>query len=164
MSDIQDRIRDLVFLEAELLDDLELRPWLDLFTEDGIYWAPIDDAVPRSQSASLIYDDSMSRQERVHHLLQLPFPAQNPRSRTVHFVSNLRVTGTAPGFYKVRSSQLIVEARPGDYTQIGLGKVATYVAKVEHHIEEVEDTLKVKLKKILLINRDMPLGNLTFML
>ena len=164
MSTIEDRIRDLIFLEAELLDDLDLQPWLDLFTQDGIYWLPIDEGAQRHESASLIYDDAVSRQERVHHLLQLPFPAQNPRSRTVHFVSNLRVSPIAPGTYKVRSSQLIAESRPGDYTQIGLGKVATYIAKVEHHVEEVEGTLKVKLKKILLINRDMPLGNLTFML
>lgn len=164
MNDLRNRIEDLIYREAELLDDLALEQWLALFTADGIYWVPIDESQPHPHSASLIHDDTISREERVHHLLHLRFPAQNPRSRTVHCVSNVRLTGEQDGVYRVRSSQVIYETRMGDHTQVGLGELCTYVATVEHHLQEVDGELKVRLKKVLLINRDMPLGNLTFML
>lgn len=164
MTDLRRQIDDLIYREAELLDDLALDEWLTLFTHDGIYWIPIDDQVPRTASASLIYDDAISREERVHHLLHLKFPAQNPRSRTVHCVSNVRCLDEHQGVYRVRSSQVVHEARTGDYAQIGLGEVHTYAGIVEHQLRQVDGELKIQLKKILLINRDMPLGNLTFML
>lgn len=164
MSDLHRRIEDLVYREAELLDDLSLQQWLSLFTSDGVYWVPVDPTKSRQESASLIYDDALGREERVHHLLHLKFPAQNPRSRTVHCVSNVRLIEEHEDVYRIRSSQVIYEARTGDYSQIGLGELSHYVATVEHQLRQVEGALKIKLKKVLLINRDMPLGNLTFLL
>ncbi len=164
MTDLNTRIREFIYREAELLDDKSLTEWLGLFASDGIYWIPIDDSQSPQATASLIHDDAISREERVHHLLHLSFPAQSPPSRTVHFVSNVRQVDENAGIHKVRSSQLIYETRPGDHTQLGLGNLCAYVATVEHQLQEVEGELKIKLKKILLINRDMPLGNMTFLL
>ena len=100
----------------------------------------------------------------MHHLLHLPFPAQNPRSRTVHVVGNVEITDAGEGTATVHSSQVIYETRVGDYSQIGLGELNTIVARVEHELQRIGDEWKIARKKILLINRDMPQGNLTFML
>lgn len=162
MSDLRSQIEDLVYREAELLDDLALTEWLSLFTGDGVYWVPIDPDQPRGQTSALIYDDTLAREERVHHLLNLTFPAQNPRSRTVHCVSNVRLVGEKDGLLEVRSSQVIYETRTGDYTQVGLGELSTYVATVHHQLRLVEGHLRIHRKTVLLIGRDMPLGNLTF--
>lgn len=164
MMELRRRIEDLVYREAELLDDLDLQQWLTLFTSDGVYWVPIDAEASRRESASLIYDDTISREERVHHLLHLKYPAQTPRSRTVHCVSNVRLVEEREGVYHVRSSQVIHETRTGDYAQIGLGELHTYAGIVEHRLRQIDGELRIQLKKILLINRDMPIGNLTFML
>ena len=34
---------DFLYHEADLLDRREFDQWLTLFTEDGIYWLPMDD-------------------------------------------------------------------------------------------------------------------------
>ena len=154
----------LLFREARLLDQFRLDEWLQLFTADGLYWIPIDESKPPRRSASIVYDDAPSREERVHHLLHLPFPAQNPRSRTVHVVANIEVMESDAGVATVHSSQVIYETRTGDYTQIGLGELTTIVARVEHELRHGADGWRIALKKILLIDRDMPQGNLTFML
>jgi 3-phenylpropionate/cinnamic acid dioxygenase small subunit len=154
----------LLFREARLLDNFQLEEWLQLFTADGLYWIPIDESKPPRRSASLIYDDTPSREERVYHLLQLPFPAQNPRSRTVHVIGNVEVLRTDEATATVHSSQVIYETRVGDYSQIGLGELNTIVARVEHELRRTDGEWKIARKKILLINRDMPQGNLTFML
>ncbi len=33
-------VRDFIHREAQLLDDWDLEAWLDLFTDDCIYWIP----------------------------------------------------------------------------------------------------------------------------
>lgn len=155
----------VLFREARLLDRMQLREWLELYTADGLYWIPIDETLPSGRTASLVCDDAPRREERVFHLEQLPFPAQAPRSRTVHLVSNVEVLGTDDrGDTRVNSSQVIYEMRTGDYTQIGLGELSTSVATVEYLLTREPQGIRIRLKKILLINREMPQGNLTFMM
>jgi 3-phenylpropionate/cinnamic acid dioxygenase small subunit len=154
---------DLLFAEARLLDKLELDSWLHLFSEHGLYWIPIDENAPNEVNLSIIYDTPMRRQERVHHILHNTYPAQSPRSRTVHFVSNVTVEQDPRGV-KVQSSQLIYEMRTGDSSQVGLGEPAPLVAQVEHVLCEEAGQVKILEKKILLINRDAWHGNLTFLI
>lgn len=154
---------DLLYREAYLLDTLQLQEWLKLFTPDGIYWIPIDESQPLASQAAIVYDTPLRREERVHHLLEQVFPAQEPRSRTQHFISNIMLDTEADGVL-VRSSQVIYEMRTGDFTQIGLGDLRPIVAAVEYKLREEEGNVKIQEKKVLLINRDTWQDNLTFIL
>ncbi len=154
---------DFLIHEARLLDDLKLEEWNALFTADGHYWIPLDDREPIATSASIMNDTPLRREERVHHLLHNAFPAQSPRSRTLHFVSNVGVT-IEGGVAVVRSSQVIYEMRTGDHKQVGLGVPQAIVADVEHQLRPVDGQMRIARKKILLLNRDSWLGNLTFLL
>jgi len=149
--------------EAELLDELRLEEWLQLFTPDGLYWIPIDETVPTGETVSIVRDDSLRREERVYHLLHTRFPAQSPRSRTLHMISSVRVRQEASARARVVSNQVIHEVRTGDYRQLGLGELQTVVASVEHALDISQDMPRIIEKKIILLNRDMPLGNLTFL-
>lgn len=154
---------DLLFHEARLIDDRRLEEWLQLYTEDALYWIPIDESAPVAANASLIYDDAMRRKERVDHYLNNRFPAQSPRSRTVHAISNVIVDPHPEGAL-VRSTQVIYETRLGDFTQVGLGELQTVVATVEHVLRPVNGVHMIAGKKILLINRDMWQANMMFLL
>jgi ethylbenzene dioxygenase subunit beta len=154
---------DLLFREARLLDQLRLDEWLKMYTPDGIYWMPIDENAPVSRQGALIYDTPMRRQERVYHQLHTPFPAQTPRSRMLHVVSNVIVEPAADSV-TVQSSQVIYEMRTGDFSQVGLGDIRTLAASVEHVVKPHEGEMKIAQKKILLINRDAWHGNMTFII
>jgi len=153
-----------LYREARLIDDLELEEWLRLFTEDGVYWIPIDDGKPVEWNTSLVYDPPLRREERVYHLLHVPFPAQAPRSRTLHLVGNVEVAAGDDGAFRVRSHQVIYEVRLGDFRQVGLGEVRPIVARVEHVLRRVDGQLRIALKKVLLIDREMSQSNLTFII
>jgi len=155
---------DILYREAILLDDLRLEEWLSMYTPDGIYWMPIDDSLPVEKHVSLIYDTPMRREERVYHQLKTTFPAQTPRSRMLHVISNVVVEPVSGESVKVRSSQLIFETRIGDYTQIGLGEIRPLAASVEHILKLHDGEMKIQRKKILLINRDSWHGNMTFII
>lgn len=149
--------------EARLLDRLHLEQWNALFTDDGLYWIPVDEHADTGNQAAIIRDDRLRREERVHHQLRNPFPAQTPRSRTLHFISNVEVI-PQDGYTEVLCNQLICEMRTGDHKQVGLGNTQTLAAEVCYHLRQVEGQWRIALKKVLLLNRDSWLGNLTFMI
>lgn len=154
---------DLLFHEARLLDERRLEEWLKLYTPDSLYWIPIDESAPIAANASLIYDNAARRAERVDHYLHNVFPAQSPRSRTMHAVSNV-IVDPHPHGAAVRSTQVVHEMRLGDFTQVGLGEIQAVVSTVEHILERGDGALKIAQKKILLINRDTWQQNLMFLL
>lgn len=153
---------DFLFHEAALIDEWLLEDWLRLFTEDGIYWLPIDPDREPDENTSLIYDISIRRAERVFRLLETPFPSQAPQSRLVHSITNVRVGEEANGTVVVRSNQMITELRAGDFRQTGLGEQRTFVGHCEHHLRLGADGPRIALKKLVLLNRDISIRNLTF--
>lgn len=150
--------------EAALLDEMRLDDWLRLFTPDGLYWIPLDDNEPVGACASIVRDDTLRREERVYHLLHTRFPSQSPPSRTLHMIANVRVASGADGTVVLRSNQTIHEVRTGDYRQTGLGQMTMLVATVEHTLRLDDGAPRIACKKIMLLNRDMPQGNLTFLI
>jgi 3-phenylpropionate/cinnamic acid dioxygenase small subunit len=150
--------------EAEMLDNLLLNEWLTLFAPNGLYWIPIDDTLSTDSTVSIVRDDSLRREERVFHLLHTRFPAQSPRSRTMHMISGIRIKESDNGHVQILSNQVIHEVRTGDYRQLGLGQAQVIVARVEHVLDVSRATPLIVLKKLLLLNRDMPQGNLTFLI
>jgi hypothetical protein len=50
---------DFLSHEAELLDQRRFEDWLKLFTEDGIYWIPVEDGTDPLLEPSILYDDSL---------------------------------------------------------------------------------------------------------
>ena len=162
-ASVRGRVEQFLYREARLLDDLKLDEWLTLFTEDGLYWIPIAENASIQSQGAIIYDPTLRREERVYHILHTDFPAQSPRSRTVHFISNVMVENHEE-LYKVSSSQIVYEMRRGDFGQKGIGDIVPVVSQVDYVLREVNGELRIAEKKILLINRDTWQGNLTFIL
>ena len=152
-----------LYREARLLDERRYDDWLKLFSTDGLYWVPIDDGTDPYAKVSLIHDDQLRREERVFRLLHTRAHSQDPASRTQHFVSNVEVeNGT--GEPRIFSSQIIYEMRAqgGNYRHLELGEQRSIAARCEHVVRPEGDEWRIVLKKMLLLNRDVPIGNLTF--
>lgn len=158
------RVCDFLFREAELIDDRKFEDWNRLFTDDGLYWIPLDAEKDPSREWSLVYDTPLRREERVYHLTEVPFPSQSPESRTLHVVGNVRVAADGEDRFSAISNQIIYEARIGDFRQVGLGEQRSLAAKVEHDLLRHEDEFRIAKKTVHLISRGMPIANLTFIL
>jgi 3-phenylpropionate/cinnamic acid dioxygenase small subunit len=155
---------DFLYQEARLLDQRRFEEWLDLFTNDGIYWIPIADDTDPEQEPSILYDDSPLRAQRVFQLLHQPHYAQMPPSRTVHVISNVEVdNGQRESEALVRCGMVVVELRPGHSQQFGLGRQSSFAGHCEYRLRH-EKAWRIALKKVLLIDRDLPVPNLSFIL
>jgi p-cumate 2,3-dioxygenase subunit beta len=89
-------VEDFLYAEADLLDRWRLDEWLALFDQDrGGYYMPTTDRPDGDPQSDLflIADDMPKLRSRVEQLLSGLTWAENPRSRTRHIVSNVRILG-----------------------------------------------------------------------
>lgn len=155
---------EFLYLEARLVDERRYDEWLDLFAEDGFYWLPINEDAGPKEHLSLIYDDDHRRRERIYRLSLSP-PAQAPSSRTLHIVSNVEVSeGGENADITIHSAQIIYEMRGGDDRQFELGDPRIFAARCEHRLRHDDGAWKMTLKRMVLLNRDLPIPNLTFII
>src|SRR4030081_1821272 len=99
-------VEDFLFAEAELLDEWRLPEWVELFTDDAIYYIPATDlAIDASPDNNLFYvaDDRFRLSERVKRLMKRTANAEFPHSRTRHLVSNVRIRKQIGGDIEVSS-------------------------------------------------------------
>jgi 3-phenylpropionate/cinnamic acid dioxygenase small subunit len=158
---------DFLYREARLLDSGRLEAWLALFAADGIYWLPIDEQAAPEREPSIIYDDATQRAKRVFQLRQGSRYAQMPPSRTVHIISNVEVEdGARASEVTLCCNVIIHELRPGDHQglQVGVGALRALVGHCEYRLRWEQERWAIVLKKVVLIDRDLPLHNLTFLL
>jgi benzoate/toluate 1,2-dioxygenase beta subunit len=148
-------VEQLLFREAKLLDDQKLEEWLALFDDELRYWIPCNGAdIDPSKQVSIVYDNRRHLEERIFRIVSGTSWAQNPRSRTCHLVTGVTVSRDN-GELVVCSSQQVVELRRHVQT--------TFVAHVEHRLVD-DDRLRIRSKRIDLLNMDEPLEDLTFIL
>jgi benzoate/toluate 1,2-dioxygenase subunit beta len=154
----------LLYREARLLDTRRLKEWLELYTDDALYWVPAshddDETAP-----AIIYDERSRMEERIFRLLDTPAYSQIPASRTIHTVGNVEVgDADEAGDTVVHCTLAVAEQRPGDPTQVGLASPRVFHARVEYRFAAREGRWLIRRKKILLLDRDLPVYNLTFVL
>src|SRR5665213_2567111 len=102
-------VEDFLFAEAELLDEWRLPEWLELFTDDAIYYVPATDlAVDASPDNNLFYvsDARFRLSERVKRLMKRTAHAGYPHSPTRHLVSIGRISKRIGDYLEVSSASI----------------------------------------------------------
>src|SRR6266550_8306316 len=98
----QFEIEQFYFDEAAMLDECRYADWVELFTDDTHYWMPIrrtrtinelDKEFSSPEGMSYFDDDKAMLETRVRKLETGYAWAEDPPSRTRHFVTNIRVIG-----------------------------------------------------------------------
>src|SRR5205085_2506943 len=106
----------LLFREARLLDEQRYDEWIQTFSDDGLYWVPINPDIgdPRDEVA-LACDDRRRLEDRIARLNTGWAHSQTPRSRTVRSVTNVEVWPSLFDAWDVRSNVVIHEFRRGNH-------------------------------------------------
>lgn len=111
-------ITDWLYHEAELLDDGRYRDWLTLLAEDLRYLVPLRVTREREAVSDVIVgmahqdDDWDAMEMRVLRLETDYAWAEDPPSRSRHYITNIRVAaGEAENEYTVKSNLLLYRTR-----------------------------------------------------
>jgi benzoate/toluate 1,2-dioxygenase beta subunit len=146
-----------LFHEARLLDDGRLLEWLDLCTDDIVYWIPAnhEGGDPRSE-VSIVLDDRRRLEDRVHWVLGGRSHAQRPPSRTIRHVSNVEAWALDDGDCLSRSTLVVDELRGESPRRL--------VGAVEHVWNVQVGVWRIRRKRVHLLDSDRHRWNATFIL
>jgi 3-phenylpropionate/cinnamic acid dioxygenase small subunit len=148
-------LKDFVIREARLIDQHRFEEWLELFAEDGFYWMPVEwgQTDPRL-TTSLMYEDKLLLKIRVERLKGNRTFSQKPKSRCHHLmqVPQIDSRDDAAGTYTVWTPMHYVETR--------LDEQQLYAAWATHTLVREGDALKIKLKRVDIVNCDAAFGNI----
>jgi 3-phenylpropionate/cinnamic acid dioxygenase small subunit len=155
---------DFLTLEMHLLDEGRLEDWTRLFTADGVYWLPREPHSARSRDNAVIYDEEVQRVVRARQNARDGHPAQTPRSETVHLVSNIRVEDAeSDDEVIIRCNVVVYEMRAVTThgLEVARGVPREFPARCEYRLRKA-DGWKIAEKKVLLLQRNTPIYNMSF--
>jgi 3-phenylpropionate/cinnamic acid dioxygenase small subunit len=146
---------DFVVREARLIDQQRFDEWLDMYADDAFYWMPLEwnQTDPRL-TCSLMYEDKLLLSIRVERLKGARTFSQKPKSRCHHVLQAPQVDSrdAATNSYVTWTAMHYVETRLEEQT--------LYAAWATHHLSVENGKLKIKLKRVDLINCDAAFGNI----
>lgn len=149
------QLSDFVYAEARMLDEQRFEDWLKLFAEDGYYWMPLarDQQDPRLHT-SLLYEDKLLLKIRVERLSGQRTFSQQPMSRSHHLLQapTVEASNPATGEYSVRCAFHYVETR--------LDAQTLYAGWSTYTLIDDDGRLRIRLKRVDLVNCDAAFGNI----
>jgi len=154
-------VADFLYLEARLADEARYAEWLELWTDDGVYWVPAttDPGADPERHLSHIYDNRARIETRVKLLQTGVRHSQEPASQMRRLVSNIEVEATADGELVAGSNfvlaELAVQARR---------ELHWWAGRVTHRLRRVDGRLRMSRKTVVLVNAAEPLPNLAFLI
>jgi 3-phenylpropionate/cinnamic acid dioxygenase small subunit len=149
-------IQEFLIYEAALLDARELDAWLNLLTEDAVYWVPAEHGTSDPERRiSLFYDDRSIMNDRIWRLGHPKMFSQNPPARQVRVISNIVTPEPVAADAQrvvVRSKFIMFEHR--------LKEQRTFGGSYEHVLERKNNDWLIARKTVLLANCEAVLWNI----
>jgi len=145
--------------EARLLDEKRFDEWYELFTEDAHYWVPAGHGQtdPLNHN-SLAYEDKLLLQLRIERLKSPLAYSQKPASRCLHVLQEPEVEK------RDDTTGELVTRTPFIYTETRGEDSQRYAATAWHTLRLVNGHLKIKLKRVDILNCDAALPSIQLFL
>jgi 3-phenylpropionate/cinnamic acid dioxygenase small subunit len=142
----------LVLHEARLLDARDHDAWNRLFTDDAIYWVPLQhDQSDGIDHTSHMYEDKLLRELRIERLKSPRAFSQQPPSRCHHLLQQPSVERMdAPANHFVTRTEFHYSEARGD-------EMLMLVGTAFHHFRVDGGALRFTLKRVNLLNCDAAL-------
>ena len=151
----EDQLARFVYREARLIDEKRYDEWLELFTDDARYWMPLTRGQPDGVNhTSLLYEDKLLLKVRIERLKTGRAFAQQQPSFCQHVLQMPELVDSNAGKreYTTRAPFIYVETQLDD--QMVLAGVVT------HQLSSLEGTLRIRQKKVEIVNCDAALPSI----
>jgi benzoate/toluate 1,2-dioxygenase beta subunit len=146
-------VQEFIWLEAHLLNARRFEEWLELFTDNAIYWVPErPDQMDGENEPSLAYDDMGLLRARIQRLRHPHVYSQQPPSLGVRVVSNILSDPVRDAEISVHSTFVMIEYRKSEQRVFG--------GELEHRLRHCDARWRIARKTVRLVNAGYPFGNL----
>ena len=148
-ADIVREIEQFLYRQSELLDSKLWQDYIDLFTDDGVYWMPVTpDQTEWEGSPSIFAEDKYMMEVRMGRVTHPTAWSQVPMWGTSHVIGNVVLESESPSEWIVRSRFHMMELRRDAVRHFG----GTY----RHTLVLERGQLKIKLQRVDLFNGQAP--------
>lgn len=151
-------VYEVLAREAHLLDDRDYEGWLELFTDDCLYWMPVDPLVEDGTlRLNVFYDDKPKMVDRITRLSSGTAYTEEPISLTARTFAAVQVEEEADGGDRiaVRSNFQLVAYRSGEQRVLG--------GRYLHRLVRADGALRIAEKRVTLLGSDAPQRPMTFL-
>lgn len=161
LTDLRE-IEQFLYREARYADEHDYDSWEALWTDDALYWVPVDGGNydPRKH-VSVIYDNRNRIHTRLEQLRTGKRYAQSPPSHLRRVVSNVEILGTeekSPG-----TNDTVVGANFVLYESKPRGK-EVWAGRYTYRLRVVNDEIKLSGKTVVLVDNAEALPTLGFLI
>src|SRR5215471_18146290 len=151
------KVESFLYREARLMDEHAYDEWLALWTDDALYWVPCnEDDIDPERHVSIVYENRARLEDRIARLKSGAAYAQDPKSRLSRVVSNVEIEEANSGELLVRSTF--------NLTALRRGRMDIFAGRSIYKLRRGGVSFKIAYKKVLLINNDEVIHNLTFLI
>ena len=153
-TDVSERaLIDFVVREARLLDERRYEEWNALFTDDAIYWVPLVPNQPEGlDHTSHLYEDKLLRELRIERLKSPRAFSQQPPTRSLHLLQTPTVEPADPARPDEHRVRTVFQ-----YTESQGDEMNTFVGVCWHRLVVEGDALRIRQKRVDLLNSDAAL-------
>jgi 3-phenylpropionate/cinnamic acid dioxygenase small subunit len=150
---------DFVYREARLLDEKCFDEWYDLLADDARYWMPLTRGQPDDDThTSLFREDKLLLQVRIERMRHPNAFSQQQPSFCQHVLQQPALEKADP------DANLWVMRTPFLYFESRLDEQLILAGVVFHHLTVMNGSLRIRLKKIELVNCDAALPSIQLLL
>jgi len=149
----------LVYLEARLIDERRFDAWYALYADDAYYWVPlVPDQVDGENHTSLMYEDKLLLRLRIERFGNPRSYSLHPQVRCLHVLQQPELESTEADAvsgdmrWTMRTNELYVETQGG--------RKQVYAAVVRHTLSVIDGALRIRLKRVDLLDCDAPLPSI----
>jgi 3-phenylpropionate/cinnamic acid dioxygenase small subunit len=143
--DLQHEVEQFLYRQSELLDTKQWQAWIDLFTDDGVYWMPADPAHTHWDGVPAIFaEDKNLMNVRMKRVLHPDAWSQRPLWGINHVVSNVMIGKAEGAEVHVRSRFHMMELRRDE--------VRHFAGSYSHTLQKTEQGLRIKLQRVDMTN------------
>jgi benzoate/toluate 1,2-dioxygenase subunit beta len=151
------QVETFLYREARLMDSHAYDEWLALWAADALYWVPSnEDDIDPERHVSIVYEDRAGLEDRIARLKSGAAYAQDPKSRLSRVVSNVEIAQENEAEVTVYSTF--------NTTALRRGRMSIFAGRAIYKLRPEGDSFKIAYKKVLLINNDEVIHNLTFLI
>lgn len=148
-SDLLREVEQFLYHQAELLDGKHWQAWIDLFTEDGLYWMPVSaDQTDWLSWPSIFVEDKPLMAIRMGRVTHPNAWSQAPLWATNHLVSHVTIESTDGDILVVRSRFHMMELRRDTIRHFG--------GSYRHTIVRTAAGLRIRQQRVDLFNAQAP--------
>ena len=166
--DLIREVEEFFHAEADLLDERDYDEWLDLLTDDIVYWMPMrknvsyknrDTDTTAEDDIAWIHDDKETLIKRVRQIQTGVHWADEPISRISHLITNIRLA--EPVSSLAEGEKLTTKCRFLVYRNRLETETDLLIGRREDTLTRIDGKLRVARRKIILDQSTLLAKNLT---